>query len=185
MLDSGSALLRSRQLIRRNRALQSYAHLRELQKNKIKISTTHHYAAKSIGVADQGVDVVVRRSTDLLKWSVSLIAQSLAPLKRKDEYYSLIFIKILKTRGFLDLKKKPRPRNYCNKERARLHRNYTNPQIGSSRRIKVAAMFLLAPYVAQHYRTFGAVHLKEGLRHIASNWFYKVKIKLVYLKKAE
>jgi len=56
--------------------------------------------------ADQRVDVVVRRSTNLLKWSVSLIAQSLAPLKRKNEYYSLIFFNILKTRGFLDLKKK-------------------------------------------------------------------------------
>lgn len=58
------------------------------------------------GFVNQGVNVGVRRSTDLLKWSVSLIAQSLAPLKKKDEYYSLIFIKILKTRGFLDLKNK-------------------------------------------------------------------------------
>lgn len=44
-------------------------------------------------------------TTDLLKWSISLIAHSLAPLKNKNEYYSLMFLNILKTKGFLNLKK--------------------------------------------------------------------------------
>lgn len=43
---------------------------------------------------------------ELLKWSVLFIGQSLAPLKRKQEYYSLIFIKILEARGFLALNNK-------------------------------------------------------------------------------
>jgi hypothetical protein len=37
-------------------------------------------------------------ASDLLKWTVLFIAQSLAPLKRKHDYYSFIFIKILKSR---------------------------------------------------------------------------------------
>lgn len=43
---------------------------------------------------------------ELLKWSVLFIGQSLAPLKKKQEYYSLIFIKILEARGFLALNNK-------------------------------------------------------------------------------
>ena len=45
-------------------------------------------------------------AADLLKWSMLFIAQSLAPLKRKQDYYSLILIKILETRGFLALNNK-------------------------------------------------------------------------------
>src|SRR6185312_14253353 len=40
---------------------------------------------------------------DLVKWSIFFIAQSLVPLKRKNNLHSLIFIKLLEARGFLDL----------------------------------------------------------------------------------
>ncbi len=190
ILNSRYVLMRSRQRIRRNRALQSYAFIKN-QKNKINV--THRYAAKSIkgilpataitvrkeiskqrgtgisaaikvqkankasgkkpvdlkskkvlaqpelptlttslssvlrsrqkklmlpqfseaylvkNLANQGsagVDGIVRSSTDLLKNSIYFIAQSLVHLKRKDKFNSLIFFNILKTRGFLDLKKK-------------------------------------------------------------------------------
>jgi hypothetical protein len=185
ILNSRYVLMRSRQRIRRNRALQSYAFIRN-QKNKI--NATHRYATKSIkgilpataitvrkeisrgtgisaaikvqkankasgkkpvdlnskkvlaqpqlptlttslssvlrsrqkklmlpqfseaylvkNFANQGVDGIVRSSTDLLKNSIYFIAQSLVHLKRKDKFNSLIFFNILKTRGFLDLKKK-------------------------------------------------------------------------------
>jgi hypothetical protein len=43
---------------------------------------------------------VIKFASNLLKWSVLFIAQSLAPLKRKHDYYNLIFIKILEARGF-------------------------------------------------------------------------------------
>lgn len=49
---------------------------------------------------------VVILASELLKWSILIIAKSLAPLKRKHEYYSLIFSKILETRGFLALNNK-------------------------------------------------------------------------------
>lgn len=45
-------------------------------------------------------------AADLLKLTVLLIARSLSPLKRKQDYYSLIFIRILETRGLLALGKK-------------------------------------------------------------------------------
>ena len=51
-------------------------------------------------------NVVIKFASDLLKWSVLFIAQSLAPLKRKHDYYSLIFIKILEARGFFSKDKK-------------------------------------------------------------------------------
>jgi len=47
---------------------------------------------------------IVDNFTSLFKWSVLLIAQSLVPLKRKHEYYSLIFINILKSRKILPLR---------------------------------------------------------------------------------
>jgi hypothetical protein len=117
MLNSGSALLRRRQWIRRNRALpvvvvEPAPHSGFLS---VRSTTTTRHGRKSPGLvspgsltSQSGVSPLVGKdgTTDLLKWSVSLIAQSLAPLKRKDEYYSLIFIKILKTRGFLNLNKK-------------------------------------------------------------------------------
>jgi len=52
-------------------------------------------------------NVVIKFASDLLKWSVLFIAQSLAPLKRKHDYYSLIFIKILEARGFFSKDKNP------------------------------------------------------------------------------
>lgn len=111
MLNSGSALLRRRQWIRRNRALPVVVVGPVPHSGTLSV----RHGRKSPGLvslgsltSQRGVSPLVAKegTTDLLKWSVSLIAQSLAPLKRKDEYYSLIFIKILKTRGFLDLNKK-------------------------------------------------------------------------------
>lgn len=40
---------------------------------------------------------------NLFKWAILFIAQSLAPLKRKDNFHSLIFLKILEAKGFLNL----------------------------------------------------------------------------------
>ena len=51
-------------------------------------------------------NVEIKFASNLLKWSVLFIAQSLAPLKRKHDYYSLIFIKILEARGFFSKDKK-------------------------------------------------------------------------------
>lgn len=47
----------------------------------------------------------VTAMSDLLKWSILFIAHSLAPLKRKQEYYSLILVKILEAKGILALNK--------------------------------------------------------------------------------
>jgi hypothetical protein len=124
MLNSGSALLRNRQWIRRNRAYPPYGELQRRSSSKsinpflsalklqgLKDRRAHILALRSQQTGGKGQKKLMGpqlqfRTADLLKWSVSLIAQSLAPLKRKNEYYSLIFFKILKTKGFLDLKKK-------------------------------------------------------------------------------
>lgn len=63
-------------------------------------------AALDVLQAYANAEPVQQTATELLKWSVLLIAQSLAPLKRKQEYFSFIFIKILETRGFLAFKNK-------------------------------------------------------------------------------
>lgn len=60
-------------------------------------------ADPSVGKGREVVDFASVVLLDLLKWSVLFIAQSLSPLKRKHDYYSLLFFKILETRGFLDL----------------------------------------------------------------------------------
>jgi len=71
---------------------------------KAKVATGHTQRSATKG------KVALRSYTtalELLKWSVLFIGQSLTPLKKKkQEYYSLIFIKILEARGFLALNNK-------------------------------------------------------------------------------
>jgi hypothetical protein len=123
MLNSDSALLRSRQWIRRYSGLQLPYGLTALQpslKNNIKNKADQEQKREWVIEIERSTKLptVLTQTTvtniienfalasDLLKWSVLLIAESLAPLKKKHEYYSLIFIKILKSRGFLTLIKK-------------------------------------------------------------------------------
>jgi len=123
MLNSGSALLHSRQWIRHNRAypdllrprsersksIHPYVYVKQASfegaqhltrlRNKNNNNINQSPALPSHNLRSSS------STTDLLKWSISLIAHSLAPLKNKNEYYSLMFLNILKTKGFLNLKK--------------------------------------------------------------------------------
>jgi len=149
MLNSGSALLHSRQWIRHNRAypdllrprsersksIHPYVYVKQASfegaqhltrlRNKNNNNINQSPALPSHNLRSSS------STTDLLKWSISLIAHSLAPLKNKNEYYSLMFLNILKTKGFLNLKKNQKKK--INKVQLQGHDSNPDPRIIKSR----------------------------------------------------